>query len=206
MAMPAIRRRWTREHVLALIDEARAWPRYELIDGELLVTPSPGDPHQLALGELHLIVAPYVDAEGLGLTFFSPSDVELKDDSITQPDLYVRPFNPASAQLLLAVEIISPSSERTDRVTKRDFYLENGVVEYWVVDLDARMVERWTRGQDTARVERETLAWHPVATPRPLTIELPVLFERIHQKSLLARRARLPLRDGERNDVANDIK
>ncbi len=200
MAMPATHRRWTREHVLRLIDESRAWPRYELIDGELLVTPAPGDSHQLAVGELHLLVAPYVEAEGLGLTFFSPSDVELEKDSITQPDLYVRPDAPSAeeedveawsrAKLLLAVEVISPSSARTDRVTKRDFYMEHGVAEYWVVDLDARVVERWTPTGETPHVERETLEWQPLAGSRPLTIELPVLFDRIRDKSARARKAR----------------
>lgn len=192
MAMPATRRRWTREHVLALIDESRAWPRYELIDGELLVTPSPGDPHQLAVGELYLLVAPYVETESLGLTFFSPSDVELKVDSITQPDLYVLPFGPELSRLTLAVEVISPSSVRTDRVTKRDFYLENGVAEYWVMDVDARMVERWSGAQDTPDIERSLLTWEPLGAAHPLMLELSGFFERVHRKSELARVARVP--------------
>ncbi len=200
MAMPATHRRWTRDQVLALIDESRAWPRYELIDGELLVTPAPGDPHQLAVGELHLLIAPYIEAEGLGLTFLSPSDVELVEGSITQPDVYVMPAGPAaeekglgwmtSEKLLLAVEVISPSSGRTDRVTKRDFYLEHGVAEYWVVDLDARVVERWTPARETPHVERETLIWKPIAAGRPLVIELPVLFHRVRERSEWARKAR----------------
>ncbi|MEO8623904.1 MAG: Uma2 family endonuclease, partial [bacterium] len=77
--MPAIRRRWTPEDVRQLNVDTPSWPRYELIGGELLVTPSPGSPHQLAAGELYLAIAPYVDAEGLGLTFFAPSDVELRE-------------------------------------------------------------------------------------------------------------------------------
>jgi len=188
MAMPAMRRRWTPEHVRRLIDESRAWPRYELIDGELLVTPAPGHPHQLAVGELHLLLAPYVEREGLGLTLLSPSDVELRPDTITQPDLYVLSAGP-DEKLLLTIEVISPSSIRTDRVTKRDFYMESGVAEYWVVDLDARMVERWTPHQETPLVERSTLTWQPHGSASPLEIELSLLFDRVSLKSEIARKA-----------------
>ena len=52
--------------------------------------------------------------------------------------------------LLLAVEILSPSSLRTDRVVKRDFYLANGVAEYWIIDLEARVLERWTPAHEAA--------------------------------------------------------
>lgn len=200
MAMPAIQRRWTREQVLDLIDESRAWPRYELIDGQLLVTPSPGDPHQLAVLELLLALAPFVEREGLGLTFTSPSDVELRDDTITQPDIYVLPAGPEAeakglvwsewSKLLLAVEVLSPSSLRTDRVTKRDFYMESGVAEYWVVDLEARIVERWLPRRETPMVERDTLAWMPRGASSALSIELPPFFDRIRQKSEWARKAR----------------
>ncbi len=200
MAMPAIHRRWTREQVLDLIDESRAWPRYELIDGQLLVTPSPGDPHQLAVLELLLVVSPFVEREGLGLTFTSPSDVALREDTITQPDVYVLPAGPEAeakglvwselSTLLLAVEVLSPSSVRTDRVTKRDFYMESGVAEYWVVDLDARIVERWLPRRDTPIVERATLAWHPPGAISALSTELPTFFDRLREKSAWARKAR----------------
>ena len=199
MVMPAIHRRWMPEEVRRLNDECPSWPRYELIDGELLVTPSPGHPHQLAIGELHLLIAPYVDREGLGLTFLSPSDVTLDERSLTQPDLYVVRAGPGadakalvgsgSSGLLLTVEVISPSSVRIDRVTKRDFYMDAGVAEYWVVDLDARMVERWTLTRNAPLVERATLTWQPSAVSRALTIDLPRLFERIGEKSAWARAA-----------------
>ncbi|MEP7001195.1 MAG: Uma2 family endonuclease [bacterium] len=194
--MPAIRRRWTPEDVRQLNVDTPSWPRYELIGGELLVTPSPGSPHQLAVGELHLVIAPYVDAEGLGLTFFAPSDVELREGTITQPDLYVLAAGPAAHQkglitlnalaLLLVVEVISPSSVRTDRIIKREFYMESGVAEYWVVDLDARMIERWTPERDTPVVERALLAWQPAGASRALNVELPALFNQIRQKSAWA--------------------
>jgi Uma2 family endonuclease len=190
MVMPAIRRRWTRKDVQNLDADFRAWPRYELIDGELLVTPSPGRQHQLAVGEVYLLLAPYIKEHGLGATLMSPSDVELQEDTIVQPDLYVEPTGPeaeakglASAALLLAVEVISPSSARTDRVTKREFYMESGVAEYWIVDVDAKVVERWTPDRATPRVERATLMWQPHASSAALVIDLPALFDRIRQQS-----------------------
>jgi Uma2 family endonuclease len=189
MAMPAIRRRWTPEAVRSLNAATASWPRYELIEGELLVTPSPGDPHQLAIGELFLLISPYVDQQEPGLTFLSSSDVTLRADCVAQPDLYVTPASQAES-LLLAVEVVSPSSVRTDRVTKRDFYMDSGVAEYWVVDIDARIVERWMPSASTPAVEQATLTWMPGGAAQPLQINVADFFARVHQKSERARKRR----------------
>lgn len=189
MGMPAIRRRWTTADVRELIDESRHWPRYELIDGELIVTPSPGRPHQLVAGDIFSIVKAYVDREDIGVTFMAPADLELQPGTITQPDIFVAPF-PTSPRpdepgwavidrLLLAIEIISASSVRVDRVVKRDFYLNAGVPEYWIVDLDARMIERWTPTGETPEVLRTSLQWLPPGAGDALTIDLEDLFQRI---------------------------
>ena len=66
MAMPAIRRRWTAADVRAL--QERAWPRYELIDGELLVTPSPRSAHQLAVLEFAVALHQYCERNPVGVT------------------------------------------------------------------------------------------------------------------------------------------
>jgi hypothetical protein len=77
---------WTADRVRAeLIDEGRPSPRYEFIDGELLVSPSPAYVHQAALRELFRILDPYVVAHGLGETLWSPSDVELAPNNTAQP-------------------------------------------------------------------------------------------------------------------------
>src|SRR4051812_30054616 len=172
MGMPALRRHWTTADVRALMHESRHWPRYELIDGELLVTPAPGIPHQVAVAEFLRFLADYVAREGLGIALTSPAEVELREGNITQPDVFVVPAGmfpggdviptwPDVTGLLLAVEIISPSSVRVDRVTKRDHYLDVGVPEYWIVDLDARVVERWTPEHSTPLVESTRFEWTP---------------------------------------------
>jgi Uma2 family endonuclease len=79
--------------------------------------------------------------------------------------------------LRLAVEVISPGSGRHGRVKKRRYYQRNGVPEYWIVDGQARVVERWTP-DDPFRPEvlDATLAWHPAGAPAPLVIDVVALF------------------------------
>lgn len=183
--MPAIRRRWTTTEVRSLIDESRAWPRYELIGAELLVTPAPRGPHQLVVVEFVVLL------------YESPADLELRPGTITQPDVFVIPAStrPAGDQLdwsdvkslLLAVEVLSPSSVRTDRVEKRDFYMDANVAEYWVVDVDARIVECWTPARETPLIARDQVTWAP-AGAEPLVIGLTALFDRVVMKLGMVRR------------------
>ena len=191
MAMPAIRRRWTTTNVRALTSEERAWPRYELIAGELLVTPAPRFAHQIATDVLCALLNVYLDAEPVGVAVTSPSDLELKPGTITQPDVFVIAAEtriaadvlewPDVKSLLLAVEVLSPGSLRTDRVKKRDFYLDNGVEEYWIVDLDERVVERWRPAQETPELLRDRLEWAPRGRD-PLLIDVATFFERVFTK------------------------
>lgn len=179
------------------MDESRSWPRYELLDGELLVTPAPGWHHQMAIQLLTRLLADYCDREPIGIVVNSPSDLELEPGTITQPDVFVVPNSllPVAEEhmgwdrvkaLVLAVEVISPSSVRTDRVRKREFYLDAGVPEYWVVDLDAWMIEVWTRGRDTPSVTRDALRWRPEGAKSGLLIDLPTFFQ--EARSRLRRR------------------
>ena len=193
MGMPAIRRHWTTAEVRALMDESRPWPRYELIDGELLVTPSPGRPHQLAVTEIVVLLHQYLREEPIGVAFVSPADLELRPGTITQPDVFIVPVGSVGTtagedqwsdvrSLLLAIEVISPSSIRTDRVTKREHYMDAGVPDYFIVDLSARIVEWWSPDRETPRVLRDRLVWHPDGAEQPLTVSLPNLFDEISGK------------------------
>jgi len=185
MAMPAIAKRWRLEEVRALIEASPFYtPRYELIDGELLVTPAPNLDHQAAAKALVLILIRYLDSEPVGEAFFSPFDIELENESLVQPDVFVVPPLPVPRprkirqlrKLLLAIEVISPSSARGDRVKKRPYYARNRVPEYWVVDLDARVFERSTPAEARPEVLVDSITWHPVGAARPLTVDLPKFF------------------------------
>jgi Uma2 family endonuclease len=187
MGMPASVRRWTAAEVRAMQDESRPAPRYELIDGELLVTPSPRGVHQLAVIELSRKLADYVESESLGVTVTSPADIELEAESVTQPDLFVVPAAYAGPPLewtnvralLLAVEVLSPSSERQDRVVKRRFFQRLGVPEYWVFDLDARAVERWRPGDQVPDISATRLEWRPTGSRAAFTLDLAAYFRRV---------------------------
>ncbi len=190
-------RQWTAADVRALTQEDRPWPRYELIDGELLVTPAPRGPHQFAAMEMSIVLYAYLERVGVGFPLQSPADLELRPGTITQPDVFVVPRSAERSEapmewsdvrsLLLAVEILSPSSLRADRVMKRDFYLANGVAEYWVVDLDAQMLERWTPGQPAPDLCRGRMTWAPAGDCDPMQLDLDALFGRVAEKVRQAR-------------------
>jgi Uma2 family endonuclease len=80
------------------------------------------------------------------------------------------------SSLLLAVEVLSPSTARADRQRKRRIYQSEDVPEYWIVDLDARVVERWRPGDERPEILAEVLVWHPQPAARPLSIELEAFF------------------------------
>jgi len=189
MGMPALeKRRWTAADVRELMDESHAWPRFELLDGELLVTPSPGWQHQMVVGALHVRLATYCTQQGVGIALTSPADIELQPESLMQPDNFVIPEElvlpdpPAGWEwvrwLLLACEVLSPSTERQDRVRKRDFYLEHGVREYWIVDPDARVIERWTPSQTRPVICRGELVWQSPGARDPLRFDVQEFFVR----------------------------
>jgi Uma2 family endonuclease len=184
MGMPDLARTWTRAEVLAIPDDGN---RYELVDGELLVSPSPRGPHQRGLLELILLVHPYVRAHRLGYTTFAPADLDLQSGQLLQPDLFVgamvggrEPVEWADFAIpILIAEILSPSTARYDRITKRRRYQRSGVGTYWVVDLDARLVEVWTPDDEKPTIADQSLAWQPDAAIEPLVIELPAYFRAV---------------------------
>jgi Uma2 family endonuclease len=181
MGMPAPQASWTAEMARALPDDGQ---RYEVLDGELYVSSAPGWSHQSIVQALFLVIHPYVEANALGWTRLSPSDVELSPKRLVQPDLFVVPDTGAGQPrswrdvkaLLLTVEVISPSTARTDRFMKRPLFQSAGVPEYWIVDGSARSVERWRPGDERPEVIPELLEWQPRPGVEPLRISLPELF------------------------------
>ncbi len=184
MAMPDLARRWTRDEVLALPDDGN---RYELVDGELLVSPSPRARHQFAVSALYDRLKPYCRTHRLGTVVFSPADLDFKSGQLLQPDLFViatpdgRPFAewPDAGIPVLVVEVLSPGTARYDRVTKRRRYQRSGVATYWIVDTDARLVEVWGPADDSPLIIDEQLAWQPDPAVGPLQIDLAEVFREI---------------------------
>ncbi len=180
MAMPHAATDWTVEMVHALPEDGK---RYEIIDGELFVNPAPRLPHQAAVGELWRLLSEYVRAHQIGFALFSPADIVFGPRTLVQPDVFVslpfggrRPRDWNEVKLLLAVEILSPSSQRADRTVKRRLFQRERVPEYWIVDIDARLVSRW-RPDDTRPEEIDgRLEWAPLAGAPPLAIDLPEFF------------------------------
>jgi len=194
MAMPASdrerARRWTAREVRQLIAESPLQtPRYELVDGELLVTPSPILPHQRAVAFLWRALDDYLRGNPVGDAYFSPSDVELEPGTIVQPDVFVVPPHESERSMrelpvrdvMVAAEVLSPTSGRHDRVTKRHLYSRH-VLEYWIVDLDARIVERWRLNAQQPDVLVTALEWHPTDAGEPFTLDLPKYFAAVFRE------------------------
>ena len=186
MAMPAQPTEWTVEMVRALPEDSN---RYEVIDGELFVTPAPSLVHQRAVVELLDIVRPYVRSHRIGEALVSPADVVVYGPrKFVQPDLFVLPLvngAPIRAwtevgRLLLSVEVLSPSTEHTDRGRKRTLYKEKAVPEYWIVNTSERTVERQRPDDSPAEILAESLLWQPDLDAPPLVVDLPGYFDRVH--------------------------
>ncbi len=184
MSMPAVLDRYyTRSEVLAFPDDGN---RYELVHGELLVTPAPSFGHQDVVLDVATRLRDYAKAHGVGHVMISPADISWgrPDDVLVQPDIFVvAPDDARSRQwhllrsFLLIVEVLSPSSARYDRFTKRRLYQEMGVPLYWVIDSANRRAELWTPGATFPSYETERLTWHPEGAAAPCVIELAPLFQ-----------------------------
>jgi Uma2 family endonuclease len=181
MHMPAFRRQWTVDDLQDLPDDGQ---RYEVIDGELFVTPAPSYTHQRALGVLHRLIADYLDREPIGFVLFAPADVTFSPKRSVQPDLFVVPGvggRPPKSfadvkRLLLAAEVLSPSTGRADRVVKRALYRAEGVAEFWIIDLDSRTFDRSTPADSRIDVLDERVEWMPDGASAPLVIDVAAYF------------------------------
>ena len=126
--------------------------RYQLLDGELIVAPSPTSKHQSISGQLYLNMSQFVTQSQLSRVWIAPLDVILSGHDVVQPDIFF--ISNARANILteanvqgapdLVVEILSPATAQHDREYKRTLYSRHGVREYWLVDPEEDSVEVWT--------------------------------------------------------------
>lgn len=159
--------------------------RYELLDGELIVTNSPIPRHQILVQRLSVALYHYLVDNRLGV-LWPGGDVHFDRHNMLIPDLLValgleNLHLPSWRELpnpALAVEVLSPSSARHDRGRKRERYMDR-VTEYWIVDPDARLIEIWQPGDLRPEVVRDALVWQPVAETPGLVVRVPELFDEL---------------------------
>lgn len=179
MEMATKLKRWTLEEVHRLPDDGN---KYELVRGDLFVTPPPSDDHETIVAILAKALTPYVEAQRLGLVY-RPRAVLRFEDSEVEPDLMVRQPSPRkhtawehAPRPILIVEVFSDSTRRRDRTDKRQLYAAARIAEYWMVDPDRRVVTIVRPGH-TDRVVSDLLTWTPPETNAPFEIRLDELFD-----------------------------
>ena len=131
--------------------------RYEVIDGELVMCPSPITRHQVITGNLFLILGTWSRSSKIGKVLISPLDVVLDDIQVVQPDiLFIADKNLDIIQEKniwgapdLAIEVLSEGNRRHDEIVKKRLYKTYGVTEYWIVDPVLESVKIYKRQQDT---------------------------------------------------------
>lgn len=153
----------------------------ELIEGEILLSPSPKARHQRIVSNLHFALRQFVEARRLGLVLDSPMDVHLPSGAVVQPDVIfvatahlsiVKDWIRGAPDLL--IEVLSPESVDRDRFTKRDLYGANRVKEYWIVDGEASGVEVLSLSGDRYAPHGYFEAQDSVTSPTLAGLVLPV--------------------------------
>ncbi len=171
-------KRWTLEELHSLPDDGN---KYELVRGQLFVTPPPNLEHETVLARLSRLLEPYVAAHELGFVY-RPRSVLRFAGSEVEPDLMVRQ-RPRDLHVdwdqvpvpILVVEVLSGSTRRRDRQDKRELYAEAGVDEYWIVDPERRVI---TVAHPDGReyTATDTLNWASRGAGTALVVQLADVF------------------------------
>jgi Uma2 family endonuclease len=179
MASRSFAKRWTFEEFSRLPDDGN---RYEVIAGELYVTPAPRYEHQKLAFELGYLIRKFLEGNDLGGELTTgPVDVVFGEGDYLEPDLiFIRSDRDIIARGIvtaapdLVVEVISDSTARRDRGIKRERYARFGVPEYWIADIEARQIEVYRLSEDPLRprVVRDTLQWQPYSDGPVLEIDV----------------------------------
>jgi len=139
---------WTEDDYFNLPETNRI---IELSEGRLIITPAPTTQHQRISSKLHLLIGNFVMLNNLGEVCYSPLDVKLWEGIIKQPDIVFMSNEHRDRITVrywgvpdLVMEILSESTAKKDRVDKFFEYLKAGVLEYWIVDPEAKTIEVYT--------------------------------------------------------------
>ncbi|MGH7515834.1 MAG: Uma2 family endonuclease [Gemmatimonadales bacterium] len=183
--MPATPQEVTTLEEFFALPEDRA-RRHELLDGTYVVTPSPSYRHQKAVMALYERLRAAVAARSDLTLLPLPGDIVLGPRSVVEPDLFLIP-RPASSNVhwrdvttpLLAVEVLSRGTAARDRGVKRQLYQKARVPEYWIVDLDSRLIERWRPEDERPEILRDKLVWQPPGSSEVAEIDLAKFFAEV---------------------------
>jgi Uma2 family endonuclease len=179
MAMATVTKRWTLDELHSLPDDGN---KYEVVRGELFVTPAPTPAHETVCARLSRILTLYAEREDIGLVYH-PRAVLQFEDSEVEPDLMVRQEHTGDSSTWsaapvpsLIVEVFSPSTKRRDQNQKRDLYMDAGVGEYWMVDPERRTIIVIRKECDNV-VITETMTWHPDSAASSLVFDVARVFD-----------------------------
>jgi Uma2 family endonuclease len=172
----------TYEDFLLFPDDGK---RHELIDGEHYVTPSPNMKHQRVSGNIHLLIASWLETHPVGRVFYAPLDVVFSAFDVVEPDLLylsnqrlAEVATPANVRGTpeIVIEIASRGTRKRDETIKRRLYERTGVSEYWMVDPEVDVVRVYLREANGfgRAVERSREAGDTLTTPLLPGLELPL--------------------------------
>jgi Uma2 family endonuclease len=173
------------------LDEFLALPedssyREELLDGVYVVSPNPTLRHQRAVMAMYHRLIPALERHPELLLFPLPGDIVLGPRTVVVPDLFVVPKPPSAyvhwrelARPILAIEVVSPRTAGRDRGIKRRLYQESEVPEYWIVDLDSRLVERWRPEDQRPEILSEILVWQVAEDAEAFGLDLAEFFAEV---------------------------
>lgn len=134
----------------------------EVIDGELIRTPSPTPRHQEVLGHLACDLFDYVEAKDLGEVYMGPLDTILDEFNVVRPDILFiskERLEAIAKEWILGppdvvVEILARTTIDKDRQKKFDLYSRFGVQEYWIVDPEMKAIELYCQGKEGLELAR----------------------------------------------------
>jgi len=156
----------------------------EILDGDLVVTPSPAPAHQRVSKRLQRQLEAYFEARGVGEVFNAPLDTILGPHDVVEPDILVVTNAAAVTHRAiegppaLVVEILSPSTATRDRTVKKHRYAAAGVAHYWLVDIDARRIECLRLAEEGYTLAAEAQGTESLVVPDwpDLTVDLAALW------------------------------
>ena len=170
---------WTLEELDLLPEDGS---KYELVYGELFVTPAPSNQHESIAVRLARMLDRYAEANDLGFAY-RPRAIVQRRGSRGEPDIMVRPLGALDMSWddaplpILVAEILSPSSRRLERERKRAFYIDDlRIPYYWIVDPEKRVITIVAPGRPDV-VCAQWAEWHPSGARAPLVVDVQRLFD-----------------------------